>query len=81
MKRAAAAELKRATAAEVKVKRAAAAAAEEEADEQAYFDRLGTFHGPPRQHTQLSGFEVRFLVSGPRGRGVRPSCSGVSASR
>ena len=31
--------------------------------------------------TQLSGFEVRFLVSGPRGRGVRPSCCGDSASR
>ena len=30
--------------------------------------------------TQLSGFEVRFLVSGPRSR-VRPSCCGDSASR
>ena len=30
--------------------------------------------------TQLSGFEVRFLVSGPRSRG-RPSCCGDSASR
>ena len=30
--------------------------------------------------TQLSGFEVRFLVSGPRSRGG-PSCCGDSASR
>ena len=30
--------------------------------------------------TQLSGFEVRFLVSGPRSR-ARPSCCGDSASR
>ena len=30
--------------------------------------------------TQLPGFEVRFLVSGPR-EGVRPSCGGDSASR
>ena len=30
--------------------------------------------------TQLSGFEVRFLVSGPR-EGGRPSCGGDSASR
>ena len=30
--------------------------------------------------TQLSGFEVRFLVSGPR-QGLRPSCCGDSASR
>ena len=30
--------------------------------------------------TQLSGFEVRFLVSGPRSR-ASPSCCGDSASR
>ena len=54
----AAAELKRAAAAEVKVKRAAVAAAEEGADEQAYFDRIETFGGRNMEFVQTAARAV-----------------------
>ena len=76
MKRAAAAELKRATAAEVKVKRAAAAAAEEEADEQAYFDRLGTFQDRNREFVQTAASAVGAEQNGHWPAGGEPNPDG-----
>ena len=76
MKRAAAAELKPATAAEVKVKRAAAAAAEEEADEQAYFDRLGTFQDRNREFVQTAASAVGAEQNGHWPAGGEPNPDG-----
>ena len=58
MKRTAATELKRAPTAAVKVKHAAAATAEEDTDEQAYFNRIGTFQDRNREFVQTAASAV-----------------------